>query len=108
MKTAHTLALAALAAALAACASDNRNTDTPTGPGQLVNLTIQPVRVPPNPQGALALGAVTGCRVDFVGTSPMANTWQFRVFPTSRVPSVQQCLDSLKTQPGVEGVQVVK
>lgn len=108
MKTARTLALIAVAAALAACASDNRNTDTPTGPGQLVNLTIQPVRVPPNPQGALALGAVTGCRIDFVGQAPAANTWQFRVFPTSRVPTVQQCLDSLKTQPGVEAVQVAK
>jgi hypothetical protein len=108
MKTARTFALIAVAASLAACASDNRNTDTPTGPGQLVNLQLQPVRVPPNPQGALALGAVTGCRVDFVGTTPAANTWQFRVSPTSRVPTVAQCLDSLKVQPGVEGVQVVK
>jgi hypothetical protein len=108
MKPARTLALIAVAAALSACASDNRNTDTPTGPGQLVNLTLQPVRVPPNPQGALALGAVTGCRIDFVGQAPAANTWQFRVSPTSRVPTVQQCLDSLKTQPGVEAVQVAK
>ena len=107
MKTAHAILLAA-AAALAACASSDRNTDTPTGPGQLVNLKLQPVRVSPNPQGALALGTVTGCRVDYVGTTPAADTWQFRVSPTSRVPTVEQCLASLKTQPGVEGVQVVK
>ena len=107
MKTAHALVLAATAA-LAACASSDRNTDTPTGPGQLVNLTLQPVRVSPNPQGALLLGSVTGCRIDYVGTTPAANTWQFRVSPTSRMPTVEQCLASLKTQPGVEGVQVVK
>ena len=107
MKTAHAILLAATAA-LAACASSDRNTDTPTGPGQLVNLTLQPVRVSPNPQGALLLGSVTGCRIDYVGTTPAANTWQFRVSPTSRMPTVEQCLASLKTQPGVEGVQVVK
>ena len=107
MKTAHALLLAATAA-LAACASSDRNTDTPTGPGQLVNLQLQPVRVSPNPQGALLLGSVTGCRIDYVGTTPAANTWQFRVSPTSRMPTVEQCLASLKTQPGVESVQVVK
>jgi hypothetical protein len=107
MKTAHLILLAATVA-LAACASSDRNTDTPTGPGQLVNLTLQPVRVSPNPQGALLLGSVTGCRIDYVGTTPAANTWQFRVSPTSRMPTVEQCLASLKTQPGVEGVQVVK
>ena len=72
MKTAHALLLAATAV-LAACASSDRNTDTPTGPGQLVNLKIQPVRIPPNPQGALALGTVTGCRIDYVGTTPAAS-----------------------------------
>jgi hypothetical protein len=107
MKTVHALLLAT-SATLAACASSDRNTSTPTGPAQLVNLTLQPARVPPNPQGALALGAVTGCRIEFVGTSPEANTWQFSVAPTARMPSVAQCLESLKTQPGVTGVQAVK
>jgi hypothetical protein len=107
MKTAHALLLAATVA-LAACASSDRNTDTPTGPGQLVNLKIQPVRIPPNPQGALALGTVTGCRIDYVGTTPAADTWQFRVSPTSRMPTVDQCLASLKTQPGVLGVEPAK
>ncbi|HTN50566.1 MAG TPA: hypothetical protein VMK32_14155 [Burkholderiaceae bacterium] len=107
MNTARALLIAA-AAMLAACASSDRNTDTATGPGQLVNLKIQPVRIPPNPQGALALGTVTGCRVDYVGTTPAADTWQFRVSPTSRMPTVDQCLASLKTQPGVLGVDAVK
>jgi hypothetical protein len=107
MKTALTFLLAA-SASLAACAASDRNTDTPTGPGQLVNLKIQPVRIPPNPQGALALGTVTGCRIDYVGTTAASDTWQFRVSPTSRMPSVEQCLASLKTQPGVLGVEVVK
>jgi hypothetical protein len=103
------LASAFAAVLLAGCASSSdRNTDTPTGPGQLVNLKIQPVRIPPNPQGALALGTVTGCRIDFVGTTPAADTWQFRVSPTARVPLVDQCLASLKTQPGVLGVEVAK
>jgi hypothetical protein len=107
MKTALPILLAATAA-LAACASSDRNTDTATGPGQLVNLTIQPVRIPPNPQGALLLGTWTGCRIDFVGRGPSEPIFQFRVQPTSRVPTVEQCLESLKTQPGVEAVQVVK
>jgi hypothetical protein len=106
MKTAHSFLLAAVAATFTACAAGG--TDTATGPGQLVNLTLQPVRVPPNPQGALLLGSVTGCRIDYVGTSPQSNVWQFRVSPTARMPTVEQCLTSLKTQPGVEGVQVVK
>jgi len=51
---------------------------------------------------------VTGCRIDFVGTTPAADTWQFRVSPTSRMPTVDQCLASLKTQPGVLGVEPAK
>jgi hypothetical protein len=107
MKTLTSLLLVS-AVGLSACASQDRNTDTPTGPGQLVSLKIQPVRIPPNPQGALALGTVTGCRIDYVGTTPAADTWQFRVSPTSRMPTVAQCLESLKTQPGVLGVEAVK
>lgn len=95
-----------LVLALAACASTN--TDAPTGPGQLTNLTLQPARVPPSAQGALLLGSWTGCRIDFVGRGTGDNVWQFNVSPTSRVPSVDQCLASLRTQPGVEGVQAAK
>ncbi len=91
---------------LGACASDN--TDRATGPAQLVNLTLQPARVPPSAQGGLMLGTVTGCRVDFVGTGPGQNVWQFNVAPTARVPTVDACLASLRTQPGVEGVQAAK
>lgn len=99
-------AAAALALALGACASDN--TDRAMGPAQLVNLSLQPARVPPSAQGALLLGSWTGCRIDFVGTGPGQNVWQFNVAPTSRMPSVEQCLASLKTQPGVEGVSPAK
>ena len=48
MKTAHVL-LVATTVTLAACATTSPNTDTATGPGQLVNLTLQPARVSPNP-----------------------------------------------------------
>jgi hypothetical protein len=107
MKTAHLL-LIATTAVLAACAATSPNTDTPTGPGQLVNLTLQPARVSPNPQGALLLGSWTGCRIDYVDRAAGENVWQFRVSPTARVPNVEQCLESLRGQPGVTGVQPVK
>jgi hypothetical protein len=106
MKTAHVL-LVATTVALTACATTSPNTDTATGPGQLVNLTLQPARVSPNPQGALLLGSWTGCRIDFVDRAPGDNVWQFRVAPTARVPKVEQCLESLRGQPGVTGVQPV-
>jgi len=98
--------MSALTLALTACASTD--TDTPTGPGQLTNLTLQPARVPPSAQGALLLGKWTGCRIDFVGRGAGDNVWQFTVAPTARMPTVDQCLASLRTQPGVEGVQVAK
>lgn len=98
--------LPCLTLVLAACATTG--TDTPAGPSQLTNLTLQPARVPPSAQGALLLGSWTGCRIDFVGSAPGQNVWQFTVAPTARVPTVEQCLASLRTQPGVEGVQVVK
>jgi hypothetical protein len=107
MKSAHLLLLATTVA-LAACATTSQNTDTPTGPGQLVNLTLQPARVSPNPQGALLLGSWTGCRIDYVDRGPGENVWQFRVSPTARVPKIEQCLESLRGQPGVTGVQPVK
>lgn len=98
----------ALAAAvlLSACASGDTN--RPTGPVQLVNVTLQPARVPPHAQGALLLSAATGCYVEFVGRGPAEPVYQFRLAPTQRVPDLQQCLSSLRTQPGVTGVEPVR
>jgi len=106
MNPLRVLALSVLALALAACASTD--TDKPTGPSQLANLTLQPARVSPSAQGALLLGSWTGCRIDFVGRGAGDNVWQFNVAPTARVPTVEQCLASLRTQPGVEAVQTAK
>lgn len=94
-----------LVIALAACGTTG---STPVGSGELVNVTLQPARVPPNPQGAFALATVTGCSIEFVGRGSAEPVFQFRVRPTERVPTVEACLASLKTQPGVEGVAVVK
>lgn len=106
MTPARTLILAAAAVALTACASGSTN--QPAGPSQLVNITLQPARISPNPQGAFALSEVTGCYVEFVGRGPAEPTFQFRVAPTQRMPSIEQCLESLRTQPGVTAVQVAK
>lgn len=105
MKLTAASACVAAAVLLGACAAD---TDRATGASQLVNLTLQPARVPPSAQGGLLLGSWTGCRIDFVGAGSGQNVWQFTVAPTARVPTVEQCLASLRTQPGVEGVQVAK
>lgn len=96
----------AIPVALVACASGGST--APTGPGELVNLTLQPARVSPNAQGAFALGEVTGCNLEFVGRGAAENVFQFRVRPTQRVPTLDGCLASLKTQPGVEGVAVAR
>jgi hypothetical protein len=106
MKTLHTLALAATAAALTACATGNTN--TPVGAPQLVNVTLQPARISPNPQGALLLGEVTGCFVEFVGRGAAEPVFQFRVAPTQRVPSMEQCLKSLRSQPGVTAAELAR
>jgi len=92
-------------AGLAACASEG--TDAPIGPAQFVDLQLQPVRVAPNPQGAFALGEVTGCRVQFIGPAAGADTWRFSIQPTRRVPTIAGCLASLKSQPGVVAVSAV-
>jgi len=103
MKTAHTLVLAAVAAALTACATGS--TDKPTGPTQLLNISLQPARISPNPQGALLLSEATGCYVEYVGKGPVEPVFQFNVGPTQRVPNIEQCIASLRTQPGVTAVQ---
>jgi hypothetical protein len=64
--------------------------------------------VPPHAQGALLLSAATGCYVEFVGRGPHEPVYQFRLGPTQRVPDLQQCLASLRTQPGVTGVEPVR
>lgn len=102
MKTLNTLLVAAAAAALSACATGG--TDKPAGPTQLLNITLQPARISPNPQGALLLSEVTGCYVEYVGKGPSEPVFQFRVGPTQRVPTMEQCLSSLRTQPGVTAV----
>jgi hypothetical protein len=76
----------------------------PVGTSQLFDLQLQPVRVPPSAQGAYALSIVTGCDIQYVGEAPGLETWRFRVQPTQRVGSLEQCVASLKTQPGVLGV----
>lgn len=76
----------------------------PVGAGQLMDIQLQPVRVPPNAQGAYALGIVTGCDIQYVGQAPGLETWRFLVKATERVGTVDQCVASLKTQPGVLGV----
>ena len=83
-------------------------TDKPVGATQLVNLTLQPVRVSPNPQGAMMLSEATGCYVEYVGKGPAEPVFQFRVGATQKVASVDKCLASLRTQPGVTAVQVVR
>lgn len=98
--------VAGSAAALAACATGDTN--TPTGPTPLVNVTLQPARISPNPQGALLLSAATGCYVEYVGRGPAETVYQFRLGPTQRVPELQQCLASLRSQPGVTGVEPVR
>ena len=89
-------------AVLTACAS--ADTNHPIGPTELVNLTLQPARVPPHQNGALLLSAATGCYVEYVGKGPAEPIYQFRVGPTARTRSMQQCLSSLAIQPGVTGV----
>jgi hypothetical protein len=89
-------------------AADAAGTDKPAGPTQLLNITLQPVRVSPNPQGALLLSEATGCYVEYVGKGPAEPVFQFRVAPTERVPTMEKCLASLRSQPGVTAVAPAK
>ena len=86
--------------AMLGCATGS---SVPVGTSQLFDLQLQPVRVPPSAQGAYALSIVTGCDIQYVGEAPGSETWRFRVQPTQRVGSLEQCVSSLKTQPGVLG-----
>ena len=93
--------LTMIAAALAACASD---TNRPTGPIEPVLITLQPARITPHERGALLLSTFTGCYVEFVGKGPADPVYEFRIAPTQRVPSIDECLTSLRSQPGVIAV----
>lgn len=95
------IATVAITAATFGCATGS---SVPVGAGQLMDIQLQPVRVPPSAQGAYALSIVTGCDIQYVGQAPGLETWRFRVQPTERVGTVDQCVASLKTQPGVLGV----
>jgi len=96
------------AAALAAGVVYAAGTDKPTGPLQLVNVGLQPVRVSPNPQGALLLSEVTGCYVEFVGRGKGEAVYQFRIAPTAKVSTLDKCLASLRSQPGITAVDPVR
>ena len=95
------IGLLAITAAALGCATGS---SVPVGSGRLMDVQLQPVRVPPSAQGAYALSIVTGCDIQYVGQAPGLETWRFRVQPTERVSTVDQCVASLKTQPGVLGV----
>ncbi len=98
--------LLAIAIALTACAG--RDTNHPTGATQLVDISLQPARVPPNQQGALMLSTVTGCYMEYVGRGARETVYQFLMAPTQRVPSFDQCLASLRTQPGVTAADIAR
>jgi hypothetical protein len=102
----RTLLAAAAVVGLSACASGG--TTKATGAAELLNVTLQPARVSPNPQGAMLLSEVTGCLVEYVGKGPAEPVFQFSIAPTARVPSVDQCVASLRGQPGVTAVERVK
>ena len=97
-------ATCAIVVALTACAA--RDTNHPVGPAQQVDITLQPARIPPHQDGALMLSTVTGCYVEFVGKTGREPVYRFLLAPTARVPSFDQCLASLRTQPGVTGAEL--
>ena len=57
-------------------------------------------------QGRAALvGTIGGYRyVEFVGKGAGEHVYRFRIGPTERTPTLERCLASLRTQPGVTGV----
>lgn len=103
-------AAAAIAASLVlgstlGCASSvSSGKDAQIPPSQLFDARIQPARIPPNPQGAFALSSATGCDVIYIARASTADTVTYAMRPTSRMPDLAQCVESLKNQPGVESV----
>lgn len=104
-----TVALSAVALMLGLAAGCS-STQAPSGkdaqipPSQFYDVKIQPARIPPNPQGAFALSAATGCDVIYITKAAMADTVTYAVRPTSRVPDAAKCVESLRSEPGVESV----
>ncbi len=102
--------VAAIAAALVlgltgGCASTSTSgKEAQIPPSELFDTKIQPARIPPNPQGAFALSTATGCDVIYIAKTSAVDTVTYAVRPTSRMPDLSQCVDSLRTQPGVESV----
>jgi hypothetical protein len=92
-----------ITSAFVACGAPS---SVPVGAGQVVELKLQPAVVRPDAQGALALGVVTGCDIDYVGHADTDRTYRFRVRPSQRVPDFETCISRLRQQPGVEGVTV--
>ena len=103
-------AIGAIAAALALGSSLGCASTVPSGmeaqipPAELFETRIQPARIPPNPQGAFALSTATGCDVIYISKTANTDTVTYAMRPTSRMPDLAQCVDSLKSQPGVESV----
>ena len=93
--------LLAITAATFGCATGS---SVPIGTATLMDVQLQPVRVPPDAQGAYALSIVTGCDIQYVSRVPGTETWRFSVQPTERVGTLDQCVASLRSQPGVLGV----
>lgn len=108
MKTPTAVAVCAAAVAFGStlgCASAvPSGKDAQIPPAQLFDTRIQPARIPPNPQGAFALSSATGCDVIYIARTSTADTVTYAMRPTSRVPDLAQCVESLKSQPGVESV----
>lgn len=97
------LATLLVSAALAGCATDQPPMAAPAG-SKTVDVQIQPARIPPNEQGAFALSTTTGCNVVFLGKAAGTDTFSYAVATTSRVSDFNQCLSSLRQQPGVLAV----
>ena len=92
-----------LAALLAGCATDQPPMAAPAG-SKTVDVQIQPARIPPNEQGAFALSTFTGCNIVFLGKAAGTDTFSYGVATTSRMATIDQCLASLRQQPGVLAV----
>ena len=105
-----TAALATVALTLGLCGRMLDRRQSPSGKdaqipaSQLFNVKIQPARIPPNPQGAFALSTATGCDVIYITKAATADTVTYAVRPTSRVPDAAKCVESLRSEPGVESV----
>ncbi len=92
-----------ITSSLIACGAPS---SVPVGAGQLVDVKLQPAVVRPDAQGALALGVVTGCDIDYVSHAEADRTYRFRVRPSQRVPDFETCISRLRQQPGIESVNV--